>query len=289
MTDISPPAGFARIDVAAPFVTAFGPIYVRGEGERAAFGFRAQAQHLNPKSLGHGGALATFADLQLAALMFSGRLARVRAPTISLSLDYLAPVRPGDWVEGEIHLVKRTGRLAFSETILTVEGQPVVRSRGLFAYSDANPPLDPPPPPPETAPEPPPPGFRVFDPGPGFGALFGPMAVAPDPAGPKIGFRVAPHHLNLFGRCHGGALAMLADYQLAPLRIAGVEPSRGFAPTLSLQVDYLAAANLGDWVEAECTLQRATGRYLFTQALMSNAQGPVARSSAIYAVMRQGG
>jgi acyl-coenzyme A thioesterase PaaI-like protein len=97
---------------------------------------------------------------------------------------------------------------------------------------------------------------------------------------------VAPHHLNLFGRCHGGALAMLADYQLAPLRISGIVERGGFAPTMSLQVDYLNGAHLGDWVEAECTLHRASGRYLFTQALMSNTRGPVARSTAIYAVTR---
>ena len=278
------PAGFTQIDVAAPFVTAFGPIYAKRQGERVSFGFRAEAQHLNPKGFGHGGALATFADMQLVAHMFTGTLARLRAPTISLSLDYLAPVRLGDWVEGDVDLIKRTGRLAFSETILTVTGEPVARSRGLFAYSDANPPLDPPPPAAPMELAPPPPGFEAFNPGNGFGELFGPMASASDP--PRIGFRVAPHHLNLFGRCHGGALAMLADYQLAPLRLSGVEPSRGFAPTLSLQVDYLNAAALGDWVEAECTRHHASGRYLFTQALMSNAQGPVARSSAIYAVTR---
>jgi uncharacterized protein (TIGR00369 family) len=280
------PVGFERIDVAAPFVSAFGPIYARREGERVGFGFRVEAHHLNPRALGHGGALATFADLQLAAIMFAGRLQRVRAPTISLSLDYLAPVRPGDWVEGDISLVKRTGRLAFTETILTVEGQPVVRSRGLFAYSDTNPPLDPPPPPPPIDLDPPPPGLTPYDPGSGFGALFGPMAYVADPARPRIGFRVAPRHLNLFGRCHGGALAMLADYQLVPLRHAGIDSSRGFSPTLSLQVDYLNAAHLGDWVEAECTLNRASGRYLFSQALMYNAQGPVARSTAIFAVRR---
>ena len=278
------PQGFAEVEIAAPFVRAFGPVHVRREGERVWLGFLAQARHLNPKGLGHGGALATFADLQLAALMMSGRLARVQAPTISLSLDYLAPVRPGDWVEGEVKLVKRTGRLAFAETIFAVEGAPVVRSKGLFAYAESNPALDPVPAPPPGEAAPLPPGYSVFDPGAGFGELFGPMASAPDPA--RIGFRVAPHHLNLFGRCHGGAIAMLADYQLAPLRRYGVAERGGFAPTLSLQVDYLNGAFLGDFVEAECTLHRASGRYLFTQALMRNAQGPVARSSAIYAVTK---
>jgi acyl-coenzyme A thioesterase PaaI-like protein len=280
------PPGFAQIEIAAPFVSAFGPVYVRREGERVWFGFLAEARHLNPRNLGHGGALATFADLQLVAVMVSGKLARVIAPTISLSLDYLAPVRPGDWVEGEVMLVKRTGRLAFTETILTVEGAPVVRSKGLFAYSETNPPLAPPPAPPAVAEAPTPEAYQPFDPGSGFGELFGPMACIADPAQPRIGFRVAARHLNLFGRCHGGALAMLADYQLVPLRLSGLIDCSGFSPTLSLQVDYLNGAHLGDWVEAECTLHRASGRYVFTQALMSNAQGPVARSTAIYALTR---
>jgi acyl-coenzyme A thioesterase PaaI-like protein len=280
------PPGYAEIEIAAPFVSAFGPVFVRRDGERVGFGFRAEERHLNPRKLGHGGALATFADLQLVAVMISGKLARVIAPTISLSLDYLAPVRPGDWVEGEVILVKRTGRLAFTETILTVDGEPVVRSKGMFAYSETNPPLDPPPPPLAVAEAPPPEGFAPFAPGDGFGTLFGPMAAVADPARPRIGFRVAPHHLNLFGRCHGGALAMLADYQLVPLRLSGLVERGGFAPTLSLQVDYLNGAHLGDWVEAECALHRASGRYLFTQALMTNAQGPVARSTAIYALTR---
>ena len=78
---------------------------------------------------------------------------------------------------------------------------------------------------------------------------------------------------------------MLADYQLVPLRLAGLA-SGPFAPTLSLNVDFVSAARLGDWIEAEATLVKATGRYLFTQAVLSNAAGPVARSSAIYALSR---
>jgi len=57
-----------------------------------------------------------------------------------------------------------------------------------------------------------------------------------------------------------------------------------FAPTFSLSIDYLSAARLGDWVEAEAILVRASSRYLFTQAVLSNANGPVARSTAIYAL-----
>jgi uncharacterized protein (TIGR00369 family) len=222
--------------------------------------------------------------MQLAALMRSGVLALKVAPTVSLSLDFLSPAREGDWIEGEIALVKRTGRLAFTETVLNVEGGPVARARAMFAYSDKAPaaePVRPPLPPFDDLP--PPEGFAPYDPGAGFGAYFGPMAV--DATRRRIGFRVAPRHINLFGACHGGALAMLADYQLVPLRLAGLVEGP-FAPTLSLSLDYLGPARLGDFVEAEAVLVRQTGRYVFTQAILSNAEGAVARSTAIYALSR---
>ena len=278
------PAGFDRLAFAGGFAAEFGPMYARREGDHVAFGFRVEDQHLNPKAVAHGGAMATFADMQLAALMRTCVLQAKRSPTISLSVDFLAPAPPGAWVEGEIALTKRTRRLAFTETVLTVEGEPVARSRALFSHAEDAPPLDTAaPPPPDHIDAPAPEGWEPLDPGPGFGAFFGPMAWRDGP--PRIGFRVAPRHINLFGFCHGGALAMLADYQLAPLRRAGLVTG-GFAPTLSLSLDYVSAAKLGDWVEAEVALVRATGRYVFTQAVLSNAKGAVARASAIYAMTR---
>jgi len=281
-----PPPGFEQLKIAAGFAADFGPIYGKRERERVWFGFRVGADHMNPRGVAHGGALATFADMQLAALMRMGRLEAKQSPTISLSLDFLAPVQRGDWVEGEIVLVKRTGRLAFSETILTVGGSPVARAKAIFVHSDRGASLDAarpePPPTPEPSP-PPPPGFEPVDPGPGFGVFFGPIWFRADP--PQLGFRVAGRHVNLFGLCHGGALATFADYQIAPLRRAKVVEGP-FGATLSLNVDYLGPARLGDWIEAESTLVRATGRYLFTQAILSNAGGPVARSTAIYAIAK---
>ena len=284
MTLHSAPPGFARLDIAAGFAADFGPIYARREGERVWYGFRVEEKHLNPRRIAHGGALATFADMQLAALMRAGALEPKQAPTISLSLDFLKPVGPGDWVQGEVDLVKRSGRIAFSQTVLTVDAAPVVRASAKFAYSDKGASLDasrPAPPPLAFTETPPPDGFERLDPGPGFGALFGPMFWLPGST--RFSFRVAPRHINLFGLCHGGALAMFADYQLGPLRRAGLAQGP-FAPTLSLSLDFLGPARLGEWIEAEATLLRATSRYLFTQAVLTNAVGAVARSNAIYAI-----
>src|SRR5262249_34419261 len=156
------------------------------------------------------------------------------APTVRLTLDFLSPVRQGDWVQGEIALVKLTERLAFTQTVLTVDGASPVRTSAMFSYSEAAASLDAPPPrPPIVEAAPPPDGFEPLDPGPGFGAFFGPMHWRPG----RLGFRVAQRHINLFGVCHGGALAMFADYQIALLRRAGLVDGP-FTPTLSLSVDF---------------------------------------------------
>ncbi len=282
---MSAPPGFAPLEIAAGFAADFGPIYAQREGERVRYGFRVEEKHLNPRGMAHGGALATFADMQLAALMRTGVLAPKQAPTISLSVDFLAPVQAGAWVQGEIDLVARSGRLAFAQTVLRVEGTPVVRTSAKFAYSEKAAPLDPgqPVPPPAYIDAPPPEGFEPLGFGAGFGAFFGPAYWRPGST--RFGFRVSPRHINLFGFCHGGALATFADYQLAPLRRAGLAQGP-FAPTLSLNMDFLGPARLGEWIEAEAVLLRSTSRYLFTQALLTNANGAVARSNAIYAMMR---
>ncbi|MDE3175679.1 MAG: PaaI family thioesterase [Pseudomonadota bacterium] len=278
------PPGFVRLEIAAGFAADFGPIYARRDGERVWYGFRVEDKHLNPRGIAHGGALATFADMQLAALMRAGRLTPKQAPTISLSLDFLKPVPPGAWVQGEIDLVARSGRLAFSQCLLTVDATPVARASAKFAYSEKAASLDPSepaPPRPAFVASPPPEGFEPFDFGPGFGAFFGPAFWRPGST--RFGFRVTPRHINLFGFCHGGALVTFADYQLGPLRRAGLAQGP-FAPTLSLSMDFLGPARLGEWIEAEATLLRATSRYLFAQALLTNAKGAVARSNAIYAI-----
>ena len=282
-----PPEGFARVEIAAGFAADFGAIYAKRVGDQIWYGFRVGEEHLNPHGSAHGGALATFADMQLAVLMRTGVLEAKQAPTISLALDYLAPVRLGDWVWGEVKLVKRTGRIAFTETLLTVADAPVVRATAMFAHSERSLLMSSA----EVAPKlvdreaPIPQGFTEFSGGPGFGEKIGAVYGRADPAGPKLGFRVERRHVNLFGFCHGGALATIADYQIGALKRAGLVQGP-FSPTLRLAIDYVSAAKFGEWIEADVRLIRATGRYIFTEAVLSGDNGPVARSSLIYAQLR---
>lgn len=97
-------------------------------------GFRVAEQHSNPVDGCHGGAMATFADMHLAALFGVDGIGG-HNPTISLSVDYLAPAPVGAWVEAEISLVRKTRTLIFVQSLMTVDGDPVARSTAIYRNS----------------------------------------------------------------------------------------------------------------------------------------------------------
>jgi acyl-coenzyme A thioesterase PaaI-like protein len=278
---IPPPPGFQRIAIPSGFAAEFGPMFVVREGDRVRLGFRVEESHLDERGTCHGGALATFADMQLAALQRTGAYPLLHCPTVSLAVDYFAPARLGDWVECEIALVDNARRLAFTQTVPRVGDSAIARSTALYTIA---PPRDPAarPAPPEASARigtEPPPGFsRLKHLEVGFGERFGPVFAN---AG-TLGFRVAPVHVNIWGACHGGALATLAHAQIEALRAQGATPE-GTGEAINLSIDYIAPARLGDWVQCEVTLVKATRRFLFTQGVLTCRGAPLARATAVYA------
>lgn len=124
------PAGFERIDLGQGFDRCFGPVYLHQDGGR--LGFRVASHHLNPVGGCHGGAMATFADMQIAAVRPGLGTEAGHMPTINLSVDYLAPAPPGSWVEAAVSLVKLTRTLAFTQALITADGELVARTTGIY-------------------------------------------------------------------------------------------------------------------------------------------------------------
>lgn len=127
--EITAPTGFELIDVGSGFAERFGPVYLNRRHNR--LGFRVATHHLNPVGSCHGGALATFADMQIVAVRSA--LGSVRhSPTISISVDYLAPTPPNAWVEAAVTLVKTTGALVFTQALITADGEVVARATAIY-------------------------------------------------------------------------------------------------------------------------------------------------------------
>ena len=97
-----------------------------------------------------------------------------------------------------------------------------------------------------------------------------------------LGFRVEEQHTNLGGVLHGGMLATFADTLLPYAAMYQALGGRRFLPTISLQIDYLAPAAIGAWVQGSADVLRMTRNMLFMQAIIAADETPIARVSGIF-------
>lgn len=126
----APPDGFEPIVQGKGFSNLLGQVYVDRANNR--FGMWVTPIQGNPVDTLHGGAMATFADLQLLALLGRGKGGAAHCPTISLSVDYLAPTPMGSWLEGQVTMTAQTKNMYFTQALMTVDGKPVARSSAIY-------------------------------------------------------------------------------------------------------------------------------------------------------------
>jgi uncharacterized protein (TIGR00369 family) len=131
----------------------------------------------------------------------------------------------------------------------------------------------------------PPPGFRPLTSAGDFVKVNGPLYLYHRGDDVRLGFRVEQRHTNPLGICHGGMLASFCD-MLLPISIhrRSREVGLRFLPTINLQLDYLAPANLGAWVEGEAQILRVTRSLVFAQGLATADGVPCTRVSGIFKI-----
>lgn len=127
-----------------------------------------------------------------------------------------------------------------------------------------------------------PPGFVPLDIPGDFIAANGPLYIRHEGSLVLLGFRVERRHTNLLGSCHGGMLATFCD-MLLPITVhrKSAEVGMRFLPTVNLAIDYLAPAQLGQWVQGEADVLRVTRTLVFAQGLVTADGVPCVRTSGI--------
>lgn len=103
-------------------------------GEDVRFGFRVDAHHCNLRPVCHGGMLAAFLDTALARGLRCATGFDPPFPTISLSLDFLAPAALGGWVDARVSVTRVGKSTAFLSAMLYCDGTPVLRGSGVFRH-----------------------------------------------------------------------------------------------------------------------------------------------------------
>jgi uncharacterized protein (TIGR00369 family) len=130
-----------------------------------------------------------------------------------------------------------------------------------------------------------PPGFRAIEAGGPYMQNNGPLYLLHEGDVVKFGFRVEQRHTNPMNNLHGGMMASFCD-MLLPLSVhrKSTEVGHRFLPTISLQIDYLAPAPLGCWVEGEAEPLRVTRSLVFAQGLVRADGVPCARVSGVFKI-----
>jgi uncharacterized protein (TIGR00369 family) len=126
------PEGFSPIPNQGPFLEHVGPICIKEDGDELVLALRAEERHTNHRGTVQGGLLSTFADFALGrAIEFDADDGKDRA-TVSLTVDFIKPAKPGDWIESRTRVDRVGGTLSFADCSLTVEGREIIRARAVW-------------------------------------------------------------------------------------------------------------------------------------------------------------
>jgi acyl-coenzyme A thioesterase 13 len=129
------PEGFEPFDNQGPFLELIGPIHMREGAGDLVLGLRAEERHANHRGTVQGGLLSTFADFALGRAIEADAGDDRNWATVSLTVDYLKPAKPFDWIESRTRVDRVGGTLAFADCSLTVEGREIVRARAVWVVA----------------------------------------------------------------------------------------------------------------------------------------------------------
>lgn len=101
-----------------------------------------------------------------------------------------------------------------------------------------------------------------------------------------IGLRAAEAHTNSRGFVHGGLISALADNAmgLSCVQALGGQDSM---VTVSLTVDFVGPAAVGQWIAFDTTYVKTGGTLCFAQAFVTADGEPCARANAVFRVVRR--
>ncbi len=129
---------------------------------------------------------------------------------------------------------------------------------------------------------PPPQDFHLVQVGGAFATHNGPLHARWHDDHLQLGFRVGPRHVNPGNNCHGGMLGTFADILISTAAQYQAGIPRQFLPTISLQMDFMAGAPLGSWVQGQAEILKVTRNLVFSQGLVTADGQVVLRASGVF-------
>jgi uncharacterized protein (TIGR00369 family) len=101
-----------------------------------------------------------------------------------------------------------------------------------------------------------------------------------------IGLRLAKPHTNSRGLAHGGLITSLADIAMG-LSCAVKRGGGARLLTVSLSIDFIGSAQVGQWLAVETDVIKAGGTLCFAQCVVTADGATCARANATFHVVRE--
>ena len=131
-----------------------------------------------------------------------------------------------------------------------------------------------------------PPGFVPAGFSPGFLDRGGPYWLRKTEAGTIVGLRIDEGHLNYQDAAHGGVLTTLADVALSWCVYSSETPPLAVS-TVTLTVNFLGAARLGEWLEAKARIDRIGRALAYTSGTIRCGNQAIATMTGVFSVRRK--
>ena len=101
-----------------------------------------------------------------------------------------------------------------------------------------------------------------------------------------LGLEVTEAHTNSRGFVHGGLISALADNAMG-LSCGHRLGDGASLVTVNLTLDFLASAQVGQWLEFDTIFVKPGGTLCFAQAFVTADGEPCARANAVFKVVRK--
>ena len=124
--------GFRLCQHQQGFSSRAGPYWERQGDDAMVRGLMIGAEHLNPEGVVHGGVLTAFADYVLYRAIGDVIGHDIRFATISLTCNFLAAAKHGDWLAGRGTVTRRTRSVIFAAGEIATDDRPVLTAQGLW-------------------------------------------------------------------------------------------------------------------------------------------------------------
>jgi uncharacterized protein (TIGR00369 family) len=106
---VYPPEGFEPADFSGAYLKNGGPYYIKKGEHGWLVGLRVAPGHTNYIDIAHGGVISTLADVALSLQVYLSERPNPAVTTTTLTTNFLAPGRLGDWLVAD-GIIDRQGK-----------------------------------------------------------------------------------------------------------------------------------------------------------------------------------